>query len=99
MVAMVHDNSELPLIDVAGIELLPGRKHKLTYKKKASYFLSAPYSDCTSNVPLAMQAMFNGYGGADYGYSQGVCYILCIQAYRSVIIPDDEEWFDRDLLL
>jgi hypothetical protein len=82
MVAMVHHNTELPLIEVAGVELLPGRKHKLMYRKKASYFLSAPYSDCTSKVPLGMRAMLDGYEGVDYGYSQGVCYTLCLQAYR-----------------
>jgi hypothetical protein len=82
MVAMVHHNTELPLIEAAGIELLPGRKHKLSYRKKASYFLAAPYSDCTTRVPPAMRATFKEYGGADYDYSQGVCYTLCLQAYR-----------------
>ena len=81
MVAMVHHNTELPVIEAAGIELMPGRKHKLSYRKKASYFLPAPYSDCTSKIPLAMRTMFDGYDGADYGYSQGVCYTLCLQAY------------------
>ena len=81
MVAMVHDNNELPLIEVAGIELVPGRKHKLTYRKRSNYVLPAPYTDCTNQVSPGMQAMFNNYAGADYAYSQGVCYILCTQAY------------------
>ncbi|CAF2128500.1 unnamed protein product, partial [Rotaria magnacalcarata] len=34
MVAMIHDNTQLPLIDIVGIELALGRKHKLGYKKK-----------------------------------------------------------------
>ena len=81
MVAMVHDNAQVPVIDKAGIELAPGRKHKLGYKKKTSYYLPAPYSDCTDTIPLAMQAMFDRYAGADYAYSQDVCYTLCTQAY------------------
>jgi hypothetical protein len=78
---MIHDNTELPEIDIAGIELAPGRKHKLGYQKKAAYFLSSPYTDCTEKIPLVMQAMFNRYEGADYAYSQGICYTLCTQAY------------------
>jgi hypothetical protein len=81
MVAMIHDNTELPLIDVAGIRLTPGRRHKLGYTKKTTYFLPSPYSDCTNDIPPVMQAMFNRYQGADYAYSQGVCYTLCEQAY------------------
>jgi hypothetical protein len=81
MVAMIHDNTELPLIDVAGIELVPGRRHKLSYQKRSSHSLPAPYSDCTDEVSPAMHAMFNNYAGADYAYSQGVCYVLCTQAY------------------
>ncbi|CAF3716245.1 unnamed protein product [Rotaria sp. Silwood1] len=112
MVAMVHDNTELPLIDVAGIELTSGRKHKLGYKKKANYFLSSPYTECTDKVPIVMQAMFDRYGGADYAYSQGVCYLLCTQAYiydqcrcvnpkawsaRSVILTDKNTIFEAPL--
>ena len=82
MVAMIHHNTELPRIEAAGIELLPGRKHKLMYRKKANYFLSAPYSDCTREVPLTMRAVFDRYDSADYDYSQGLCYVLCLQAYR-----------------
>jgi hypothetical protein len=81
MVAMIHDNTQLPRIDVAGIELAPRRKHKLGYKKKANYFLSAPYTDCTDEIPLGMKEMFNRYEGADYAYSQTVCFTLCTQAF------------------
>ena len=81
MVAMLHDNKEVPLIDVAAVELAAGRKHKIAYRKKASYFLPPPYTECTREVPDVMQHMFTRYGGADYQYSQGVCYILCTQAY------------------
>ncbi|CAF0965271.1 unnamed protein product [Rotaria sordida] len=81
MVAMIHDNTELPLIDVAGILLKTGLKHKLSYKKKTHQLLPSPYSDCTNKVPLAMKAMFDRYAGADYAYSQILCYILCVQTY------------------
>ena len=81
MIAMIHDSTELPLVEIAGLELIPGRKHRLTYKKRTNYFLPAPYTDCTDKVTPEMQAMFDQYGGADYAYSQGVCYILCGQAY------------------
>ena len=81
MVAMLHDNTEVPLIDVASIELAAGRKHKLGFRKKASYFLPPPYTECTTKLSDVMQHMFRRYGGADYKYSQGVCYILCTQAY------------------
>ncbi|CAF1327291.1 unnamed protein product [Rotaria sordida] len=101
MVAMIHDNTQLPLIDVAGIELTPGRKHKLGYKKKQINFLSSPYTECTNQVPLVMQAMYNRYGGADYAYSQGVCYLLCIQAYiyEQCGCINPEEWSARSVVL
>jgi len=81
IVAMIHDNTELPRVDVASMELAPGRKHKLGYRKKTTYFLPSPYTDCTNKIPLAMQAMFDQYEGADYAYSQDICYLLCTQAY------------------
>jgi hypothetical protein len=78
---MIHDNTQLPQIDIAGIMLAPGRKHKLGYKNKATYFLPSPYTDCTNKIPPVMQTMFSQYEGADYTYSQTVCYTLCSQAY------------------
>jgi hypothetical protein len=81
MVAMIHDNTQLPEIDIAGIYLAPGRRHKLGYKKQTTYFLSSPYTDCTEEIPPVMQAMFNRYEGVDYAYSQSVCYLLCTQEY------------------
>lgn len=82
MVTLVHDNSHLPLIETAGIFLSPGRKHKLGYKKKTSYFLPPPHTTCTTKVPLPMRVMYDTYyNGADYGYSQTVCYQLCEQTY------------------
>ena len=81
MVAMIHDNTELPMIDVRGIYLGSGRKHKLMYKKRVYELQGAPYSRCTSDVPPAMRAMFERYNDTDYGYSPVLCNELCVQAY------------------
>lgn len=81
MVVMIHDNTQLPQVDIASMELAPGRKHKLNYKKRATYFLTSPYTECTNEIPLVMKAMFRRYEGADYAYSQALCYTLCAQAY------------------
>jgi hypothetical protein len=81
IVAMIHDNTQLPRVDIATMELAPGRKHKLGYRKKETYFLSSPYTDCTNEIPSAMQAMFEKYAGADYTYSQDICYAICTQTY------------------
>lgn len=78
---MVHDNTELPLIEFAGIQLAPGFRHKLSYKKKNYNILPSPYSTCTKKIPLIMQAMFDRYGDADYAYSPVLCNIICVQQY------------------
>lgn len=82
MVALVHDNTELPLIDASGLQLKPGEKHKLGFKKKTTFLLSDPYTSCTDKVPQSMDIMLDQYyDKADYGYSQTICYQLCEQAY------------------
>ena len=81
MVAMIHDNTELPMIEVAGIHLAPGRRHKLTYKKRTYHLLPAPYTKCTETIPPVMRAYFDQYRGSNYSYSQELCNLLCVQAY------------------
>lgn len=81
MVTLVHDNTELPLIDVAGIQLTPGKRHKLSYKKRIHRLLSSPYTECTEEISPVMRAYFDQYQGANYSYSQELCNMLCIQAY------------------
>jgi hypothetical protein len=81
MVALIHDNADIPLIEAAGIGLAPGRKHILGYRKKTTFFLSSPYTTCTTTISLMMQAMLNNYNGADYGYDETICYELCEQVY------------------
>ncbi|CAF1069438.1 unnamed protein product [Rotaria sordida] len=58
IVSLVHDNTQLPLIEAA-----------------------APYTTCTNKIPLLMHVMFNNYHGANYGYSETVCYQICGQVY------------------
>ncbi len=81
MVALVHDNTDVPLIEDAGIGLAPGRKHILGYRKKTTFLLSSPYTTCTNKVSLQMETMFDNYNGADYGYDETICYELCEQVY------------------
>ena len=78
---MVHDSTELPQIEVAGMKLAPGFHHKLAYSKKSLVTLASPYSDCTSEVSPVMEAVFDEHNGAEYGYSQDCCFTLCEQSY------------------
>ena len=79
--AMVHDNTEIPLLDTYGLHLMPGQKYKLNYKKQASYFLSAPYTKCIDQPPLSMDPVLVNYPHADYSYSQNLCYRYIIQIF------------------
>lgn len=82
IIAMVHDNTELPRIHVSGMELASGFRHRLLYRRRVDIFQSAPYSDCTNDLPLAMQAMFSYYQGTDFSYSDGICLATCIQSHK-----------------
>jgi hypothetical protein len=81
MVGMVHDNADAPSVELGGMLFGPGHHHRLSYAKKKSSFLSAPYTTCNDKVNLEMQEMIDRYNGTDYGYSQYQCFIPCIQAY------------------
>ncbi|UJR27016.1 hypothetical protein I4U23_008321 [Adineta vaga] len=102
MVVLVHDNIQIPNIEMSAMQLAPGQHHKLNYKKKTSSFLPAPYTTCNDKVNIQMQAMYEGYHNTDYGYSQLPCFLACLQIYtyencgcgnpfrwatRSIIIP------------
>jgi len=84
MVGMIHDNTQLPLVDIAGLHFGTGQKHKLCFKTKMNFILPAPYSTCTDQVTFAMQTLFNHYDKADYAYSQLLCFAICIQTYTYV---------------
>jgi hypothetical protein len=78
----LHDNIEVPQVDIDGIGLAPNRKHTLQFSKKKTSFLSAPYTDCTTTIRADMETMFKTYYiGAQYQYSRQSCLSLCIQAY------------------
>ena len=81
MIGMVHDNVQIPMIDYAGMALATGFKHRLTYTKKTITYLRAPFSTCDDQIPAMMQAMFDNYQGAEYEYSEDICYELCTQVY------------------
>jgi len=81
MIAMVHDNVQLPVIDYAGMALATGFKHRITYTKKTISYLRSPYSTCDDKIPPMMQAMFDNYQGAEYQYSEDICYELCTEIY------------------
>ncbi|UJR19275.1 hypothetical protein I4U23_022404 [Adineta vaga] len=80
-VILIHDNTQIPLIETSGIELSPGKRYKLSYKKKRTDLLSLPYTNCTKELTLALKAMLANYDGADYVYSQQTCMTLCQQTY------------------
>ena len=80
-VVLVHDNTQLPLIESAGILLEPGKEHKLAYRKQTISLMPPPYSSCQSKLPRSMEIILENYGNADYGYAPAVCVELCIQVY------------------
>jgi hypothetical protein len=81
MMVMIHDNAQLPDIEMAGMQLAPGQHHKMSYTKKTNFVLSAPYSTCNDKNNLGMQLMFDQYHDTNYGYSEFSCFSVCIQAY------------------
>ncbi|UJR14674.1 hypothetical protein I4U23_001667 [Adineta vaga] len=106
MIGMLHDNVQLPTIDYSGLALSTGYKHRITYSKKTISYLRSPYSTCDNKIPIMMQAMFDNYQGAEYEYSEDLCYELCTQVYiyqkcgcihpkqwnaRSVLIPETNQ--------
>ncbi len=78
---MVHDNTQLPLIDRLETHLAPGQKYKIGYSKVTNDFLPAPYTTCSNTVTLGMQAMFDQFSGATYAYDQEICFQVAIQTY------------------
>ncbi|CAF1039325.1 unnamed protein product [Adineta steineri] len=102
IVTLIHDNTEVPVIDTTGLNLIPRQKHKLSYKKKKTSFLQSPYTSCNDKIDLWMQAMYENYPNLDYQYSQTLCTKLSVQIYtyekcgcvnpyiwdmRSIILP------------
>ena len=84
IVGLVHDNIDIPIVDVYGLNLIPGRKHKLAYRKKTNNFLPPPYTSCTNKIPLSIRTVLINYPNADYGYSQYLCFRANLQVYTLV---------------
>lgn len=79
--ALVHDNSQFPVIASSGMQLSPGRSHRLGYTKRTNTFLPSPYTSCSNEIGPAMQALYNRYENLDLSYSQAMCYSLCTQKF------------------
>lgn len=86
---MVHDNNEVPLVDLLGFELKSGEKYKLSFRKEASYFLPAPFTKCVNEPPLSMEPVLMNYPQANYEYSQSLCYRYVIQIFMFVCFSFD----------
>ena len=74
LVTMIHDNTQLPLIDRAETRLRPGEKYKLDYSKRTNTLLPLPYTTCNSQATPGMQAMFDQSSDATYYVSQLIMY-------------------------
>ena len=81
MVALVHDNEQVPNIEIIARQLAPGQHHRLGYTKKTSSFLPKPYTTCNNKASARLQALLDGYHDTDYGFSQLPCFLACLQAY------------------
>jgi len=81
---MVHDNTQLPLIERVGIQLSPGRKHTLGYSKQTNVFLPSPYTTCSETITPGMQAMFDEFSDATYAYAMEICFTVSLQTYTYV---------------
>ncbi|CAF2514377.1 unnamed protein product [Rotaria sp. Silwood2] len=81
ILALVHDNRQVPTIETSGVELGPGRRHKISYRRKKTTFLSSPYSDCTNEISNSLNAILKNYDPADYNYSQTICFQVCQQIF------------------
>lgn len=81
IVSFVHDNGQIPEIELSAMGLGTGQKHTLVFTKKVSYFLSEPYTNCSGELRADHQRMIEYFTDADYEYSQFLCYTLCAQSY------------------
>lgn len=84
MMIMVHDNTQLPLMDRVALQLTPGRKHKLGYYRRTNSFLPSPYTQCSDTVTSGMQALFDQFSGTHYAYAQEICFEVALQTYTYV---------------
>ena len=81
LVTMIHDNTQLPLIDRAETRLRPGEKYKLGYSKRTNTLLPLPYTTCNSQATPGMQAMFDQFSGATYEFGHDICFVVAVQTF------------------
>jgi hypothetical protein len=86
LVITLHDNDELPIPTETGLYLQPSASHLITYYKSETTFLSAPYTNCTSDFgddlrALYMSTFLDPTASAEVIYSESLCLELCEQAY------------------
>ncbi|CAF0767303.1 unnamed protein product [Adineta ricciae] len=81
IVALVHDNTKLPAIDIIGSKLAPGRKYRLNYRKRTNTLLPTPYTTCTDETTERLQIIFDQYVGVKYDYVQELCFRVTLQTY------------------
>ncbi|CAF0751840.1 unnamed protein product [Adineta ricciae] len=97
MIVQIHDNDQIPTMQWKGQYLIPGRLHRMVYTKTIETHLPAPYSDCSTEVPYALQVAFNHFSNGSYAYEQFICATVCIQAYvyKMCGCIDPTEWTAR----
>ena len=76
---LVHDNRAIPSIEILGLHLGPGRKHKLGYRKTVSSLLPEPYTKCTDEIPHSMKAVLANYPNGNYDYLRDLCFNVAVQ--------------------
>ncbi|UJR24443.1 hypothetical protein I4U23_005819 [Adineta vaga] len=100
IVSMVHDNRKLPSIEDEGIQLIPGRRHKLGYSKTTTTYLPSPYTKCSNTVTPEMKALYDQFSGAKYDYTIDVCFTAAVQTYvyGQCGCVDPSQWSARYVL-
>ena len=77
----VHDNREMPVVELNGLVLGGGRSHRLGYTKKVHYSLGPPYSLCMDETPIMLQAAFDQISDIDYAHGEYMCSMVCYQVH------------------
>ncbi|UJR18328.1 hypothetical protein I4U23_005230 [Adineta vaga] len=100
IVTMVHDNRKLPIIEKFGVQLIPGRRHKLGYSKSTTTFLPSPYTTCADTVTPEMKALYDQFSGANYDYTIEICFTTAVQTYvyEQCGCVDPSQWSARYVL-
>lgn len=78
----------MPFIDLAGIYLGTGQKHRVTYTTRKQFSLGPPYSDCTDKIPNMLQKfIWLCYFNYSLRYSQCGCVNPYVWSIRMIVLP------------